>query len=232
MNRENEKILEAIKNNVISECRNYTYDFNKENAFSTYLEKFAKYILEQLKNGHLKPATIPYLVKVIGKENKEFIIMYYTNPNREYEYRVIDPTIDEISIIDIDMQSSNTDKFDIKIEEKARFLTEAENYIDYNYSKVITKLIDILNPVLDKYKYIIVDRCNCDAILCDIGHTLSEAMNDEQITVEEVPYMKVDMRLMENGLFYIVFNVNHQFQIKKQNGYIPNRELPFDIKIN
>ena len=82
------------------------------------------------------------------------------------------------------------------------------------------------------YRNTIADQYNCDAILRDIGDNLSRALNNKELTIEEVPYMRVSMHMIDDGQFYIVFNNDNSFQIKKWNEYVPEIELPFDIGIN
>lgn len=122
-------------------------------------------------------------------------------------------------------------KFISEMEERAKCLTEVKATIDYN--KVNDKLQKILNSVLDKFQYIIVNNCNYHAILNDIGKSISDALKDGELNIEEIPYVKVTIQKMEDEIFYIVFDKNNNdFQIKKWNEYILEWELPFDININ
>lgn len=228
MNDINKEILEELREIITSEASKYTYNFNDDQDIKSYAVDVADMTLQYLKNGDIVLDSFPYIMKLIGKRDKEFIILFYKNLDDEYTYKIINSPILEIDTTIINPQP-DMEKFISEMEEKAKSLEEVEAAIDYN--KVIDRLQKILNPILDKFRYTVADHCNCYMILNDIGKSMSYALKDGEFTIEEVPYIKVIMQMMEDGVFYIVFD-NNGFQIKKWDEYIPDRELPFDIKIN
>lgn len=241
MDNDDKKVLEAIKDIMISECQKHTYDFSDKKEFDAYflayLEEFAKHVLKQLDNGYLEPNSVPFLVKVIGKENREFTIMYHKDSDDKFVYRIIEKSAVININIDTICPQLEMDKLSSSVLNNAFFfekhITEMEEDKIIDYEITVKKLTKILDPILRKYMYTLADRNNCYQILTDFGQTISIALREGELSIEEIPYIKVTMGMIENGDYYIIFAKNsNKFQIKKWNEYIPNKVLPFDIRIN
>lgn len=234
MNSENKNILEELKDFITSEYQKYEYNFSddKEKDLSDYITKeLANHILDQINNGDIEVPTIPFIIKIIGRDDQEFLIMYYKNFDDEFRYHIINFN-DGIEIHPYDIipqpDDNSISELAVRMERNGKLLSEIEE----NIESIIDRLKKILDPVLAVYRNTIADQYNCDAILRDIGDNLSRALNNKELTIEEVPYMRVSMHMIDDGQFYIVFNNDNSFQIKKWNEYVPEIELPFDIGIN